>query len=121
MPIRLEWHSELPVLQATYSGVLSPNEYAAMCRQRAEMIHEGPEHIVLVMDAQKLEGFPDAGTIKRCESVLHSAKVYRLLVVIPNDLYHRLSGAIITHSELLVHFYPDLDHALDDAQRLARS
>jgi hypothetical protein len=118
MPVRLEWHTSLPVLQATYNGILSAKEYYAMCRQRSDMLDRGPEQIVLVVDAQRIENFPDAATVERGENVLWHPKVYRTLIALPEDLYLRLARAVIADNELPVHFYPGIDRALDAAETL---
>jgi hypothetical protein len=118
MPVSLEWHPLLPVLQATYKGILSANEYHAMCRQRSDMLKEGPGQIVLVVDAQQMEGFPDADTAKRGEVVLLHDRVSRTLIVLPEDLYRRVSRTIVTDENLPVWFYSTIDRARDVAERL---
>jgi hypothetical protein len=122
MPVSLEWHPSLPILQATYKGILSANEYFAMCRQRSEMLEKGPGQIVLVVDAQQMEGFPDAGTAKRGEDVSLHDRVYRTLIVLPEDVYRRVSRTIVTDDSLPVWFYSTIDRARDTAETLtARS
>jgi hypothetical protein len=118
MPVSLEWHPSLPVLQATYKGILSVSEYRAMCRQRSDMLEEGPEQIVLVVDTQQMEGFPDAGTEARGEDVLLYDRVYRTLIVLPEDLYRRVSRTIVTDDSLPVWFYSTIDQAHDAAEGL---
>jgi hypothetical protein len=118
MPVSLEWHTSLPILQATYIGLLSANEYYAMCRQRSDMLNKGPEQIVLVVDAQQMEGFPDAGTAKRGEDISLHDRVYRTLIVLPEDLYRRVSRTLVTDDDLPVWFYATFDGAREAAERL---
>ena len=119
MAVHLEWHTSLPVLQATYLGALSANEYRAMCRQRSELLKSGPEQIVLVVDMQQMEGFPDSDAVERQENILLDDRVYRTLIVIPEDLYSRLSRAILVDQQLPVHFFSNIDQALDEAETLS--
>lgn len=119
MPVNLEWHSSLPVLQTTYKGVLSANEYSTMSRRRLEMLEEVPSAVILLVDAQALEGFPDATNVKRGENALLHDHVFRTLVVMPEDLYRRLSRVIAPENSLPVRFYASLDRALDAAETLS--
>jgi hypothetical protein len=118
MPVNLEWHSSLPILQTTYTGVLSANEYSAMYRRRLEMLEEAPSPVILLVDAQGLESFPDATNVKRSENVLLHDNVFRTLVVMPEGLYDRLSRTIAPENSLPVRFYASLDRALDAAETL---
>lgn len=118
MPVSLEWHTSLPILQATYKGILSANEYYTMCRQRSDMLNKGPGRIVLVVDAQRMEGFPDAGVVKRGEDISLHDRVYRTLIVLPEDLYRRVSRAIVADDNLPVWFYSTVDGARETAERL---
>ena len=121
MAVHLEWHTSLPILQATYQGALSANEYRAMCRQRSELLKKGPEQIVLVANMQQMEGFPDAAAVERRENILWDDRVHRTLIVIPEDLYSRLSRTVLSDTRLPVHFFPNIDRALDMAEMLTRS
>jgi hypothetical protein len=122
MAVHLEWHTSLPVLQATYQGALSANEYRAMCRQRSELLKGGPEQIVLVVNMQQMEGFPDSAAVERRENILLDNRVYRTLIVIPEDLYSRLSRAVLPDDDRLpVRFYSSIDRALDMAETLITS
>jgi hypothetical protein len=114
MPVNLEWHSSLPVLQTTYKGALSANEYSAMYRRRLEMLDEASSPVILLVDAQGLESFPDATNVKRSGNVLLHGNVFRTLVVMPESLYHRLSR-VAPENGLPVRFYASLDRALDAA------
>ncbi len=118
MAVHLEWHTSLPVLQATYQGALSANEYRAMCHRRSELLKGGPEQIVLVANMQQMEGFPDSAVAERQENILLDTRVYRTLIVIPEDLYSRLSRTVLSDNRLPVHFFPSIDRALDAAERL---
>ena len=119
MTVHLEWHTSMPVLQATYQGALSANEYRTMIQQRSELLKGGPEQVVLVMNMQHLDGFPDSVAAERRENILLDARVFRTLVVIPEDLYSRLSRAIMVDQRLPVHFFADIDQALDEAETLS--
>jgi hypothetical protein len=118
MAVHLEWHTSLPVLQATYQGALSANEYRAMCRRRSELLNRGPDQIVLVANMQQLEGFPDSAAVERHENILLDDRVYRTLIVIPEDLYSRLSRTVLSDDRLPVHFFSNIDQALDVAESL---
>ena len=117
MAVHLEWHTSLPVLQATYQGKLTASDYRAMYNQRSELLESGPNQVVLVMNMQRWDGFPDAPVGDR-ENILLDARVFRTLVVIPEDLYSRLSRAILTDQRLPVHFFSNIDQALDAAESL---
>jgi hypothetical protein len=121
MSVHLEWHTSLPVLQATYQGALSANDYRAMCRRRSELLNTGPEQIVLVANMQEMEGFPDSATVERHENILLDDRVYRTLIVIPEDLYSKLSRTVLSDSRLPVHFFSNIDRALDMAETLITS
>jgi hypothetical protein len=121
MAVHLEWHTSLPVLQATYQGALSANEYRAMVRRRSELLSRGPDQIVLVANMQQMEGFPDSAVAERHGNILLDDRVYRTLIVIPEDLYTRLSRTVLSDSRLPVHFFPDIDRALDMAETLVTS
>ena len=119
MTVHLEWHTSMPVLQATYQGALSANEYRTMIQRRSELLQGGPEQVVLVMNMQHLDGFPDSVAAERRENILLDARVFRTLVVIPEDLYSRLSRAILVDQQLPVHFFSNIDQALDEAETLS--
>jgi hypothetical protein len=89
-----------------------------MCHQRSELLEGGPDQVVLVMNMQRLEGFPDSATAERCGNILLDHRVFRTLVVIPDDLYSRLSRAILTDNRLPVHFFANVDQALNAAETL---
>jgi hypothetical protein len=121
MAVQLEWHQSLPVLQATYVGALSANDYRAMCRRRSELLNRGPEQVVLLANMQQMEGFQDSAAVERHENILLDARVYRTLIVIPEDLYSKLARTVLSDSRLPVHFFSNIDRALDMAETLIRS
>jgi hypothetical protein len=121
MAVQLEWHKSLPVLQATYVGALSANDYRAMCRRRSELLNTGPEQVVLLANMQQMEGFPDSAAVERHENILLDERVYRTLIVIPEDLYSKLAPTVLSDIRLPVHFFSNIDRALDMAETLIRS
>jgi hypothetical protein len=118
MAVQLEWHTSMPVLQATYQGSLTTGDYRAMYNKRSELLKGGPDRVVLVMNMQHWDGFPDAAAAERREDILLDARVFRTLVVIPEDLYSRLSRAVLADQRLPVHFFSNIDQALDAAESL---
>ena len=117
MPVELQWHPALPVLVATYSGMLSAKEYYAMCDRRLKMLLDGPEQVILVADTQPMEGFRDALAVDLRENILLHDKVYCTLIVLAEDLHHKLARAMLS-DRYPVQFFPDSSAALDFAETL---
>jgi hypothetical protein len=115
MPVELQWHSELPVLMATYTGILTPKTYTAMCDQRYAMLDDGPGPVMLLADMQALEGVRDAVSFQRDNAVLFDERVRSTLVVLPEDLYRRVMRAVNADEQqhYPVQFFSDIDSALD--------
>ncbi|MBN1201754.1 MAG: hypothetical protein JXJ20_07865 [Anaerolineae bacterium] len=122
MPVNLEWHPSLPILLATYSGVLSTDEYYMMSEQRQTMLNNGPDQIILVADMRQMESFPDSLEIDLCENVLTHEKIHRVLIVSMNGLYSILRNAVAATEgrDLRVLFFHDLEEVLNTAEKLAQ-
>lgn len=116
MAVEMRWHPDLPVLEATYVGKLSTSDYYAMCEQRYTMLVDGPDHIVLLVDASEFESFAAANTIDRCENILLHPKVVSTMIVLQEDLYKNLARTFLEARP--VRFFKDKDHALEEAQAL---
>lgn len=85
MPVQIEWHPAMPVLIATYSGILTPEEYRAMLTRRTALLAEGEAQVVMVADVAELEAF--AGVEKvRWRTVLADQKVMHVVLVLPSRL-----------------------------------
>ncbi len=120
MPVELTWHPSLPVLIATYTGLLSSQEYRQMFDQRQDMLEAGPEKVILLADLRGLEGFPAASAVDLCRNILMQAKVRCVLVVIPDDLYRSVSRAILDPARqgLRAYVFSNFDQALACAETL---
>jgi hypothetical protein len=121
MPVQLEWHPSLPVLVATYSGVLSQDEYQSMNKKRQAMLQAGPRQVILVANTQEMEAFPDSPKVRRGENIVTNDKVYKTLIVFKPDLYRSVMHAIRDTAEfdLPVAFFRDEDAALARAESLS--
>ena len=120
MPVELTWLPSLPVLTATYSGLLSSQEYCRMLDQRQAMLEAGPEKVILLADLRGLEGFPTASAVDLSRSILMQVRIRCVLVVIPDDLYRRVARALLdpTHQGLRVYLFPDFNQAIAYAETL---
>ena len=92
MSVELNWHSNLPILIATYSGIMTPKAYATMCSQRRKALAERDSHVILLLDMQQLEGVRDAQTIV-AENPLCDRQVYHIVIILADDLYERVVRA----------------------------
>lgn len=122
MPVQLEWHPTLPILIATYSGVLSPDDYQTMYKRRQAMLQEGPSHIIFLVNLQQMESLSEIAKIRRGDNVIYHNKVYKTLVVVKPDLYRSLRRAITDTAgyDLPVVFFRDTDTALAQAETLSQ-
>lgn len=124
MPVNLEWHPDLPVLQITYTGILTTEEYQAMRKQARKMLDAGPDQVIVMADVRAFESFPTAGNLqRRREPIVSHPKVYRLLVVVGSRLMQRLSRATLTdldRAQLRVFLFDDPAGALDAARQFLR-
>lgn len=122
MPVKLEWHAELPVLCATYSGALSLKEYHNMCKNRRAMLDKAQGPVVLVADTRDLEAFDDANRVEAHENILAHPLISRLIVVFRSQLYRTATRIMSdpTADQYPVWFFDDADQALDRAEALAR-
>ena len=111
----------MPVLMATYTGVISVKEYYAMCDGRLDMLRKGPDHAILLADVQSLEGFPDLESSQRCENILLHEKIARLLIVLDDSFFRRLSRSMVPDSEQKypVGLFSTVEEALAEAKSLA--
>jgi hypothetical protein len=109
----------MPVLLATYTGVISVKEYYAMCDGRLDMLRKGPERAILLADVQSLEGFPDLEPSQRCENILLHEKIARILIVLDSGYFRRLSRSFVPDAE---HRHPvGLFGAVEEALATAKS
>jgi hypothetical protein len=120
MPVELTWRISWPVLIATYSGLLSSQEYNQMFDQRQAMLEAGPERAILLTDLRGLEGFPGARAVDLDQNILTHVKIRCVLVVVPDDLYRRVSRAILdsSHPGLRAYLFPDFNQAIACAETL---
>jgi hypothetical protein len=111
----------MPVLMATYTGVISVKEYYTMCDGRLDMLRKGPDHAILLADVQSLEGFPDLEPSQRCENILLHEKIARILVVLDSGYFRRLSRSMVPDPEqrYLVRLFSTVEEALAEAKTLA--
>jgi hypothetical protein len=121
MPVDLQWHPTLPVLIATYRGVITPGDYRTMCDRRRAMLEAGPEQVILLADTREMEALREDIAAMPCENTVARRKVYRTLIVLHERLYRTLIRAIADTSDqdTLVSFYRDREDAIRRAERLA--
>lgn len=119
MPVDLQWHSQWPVLVATYTGTLTPKAYAAMCDKRWAMLADEPDRVILLVNAQGLEGLRDVASFVRDDAILHDERVVCTLVVLPEDLYHRVTRTVklVDQNGFPVQFFCSVEDALAAASQ----
>ncbi|HVO70771.1 MAG TPA: hypothetical protein VMT24_12040 [Aggregatilineaceae bacterium] len=121
MPVELRWHPKLPVLLATYTGVISVKDYYAMCDGRLDMLRKGPDRAILLADVQSLEGFPDLEPSQRGENILLHEKIARTLIVLDSSFFRRLSRSMVPDPEQTypVRLFSTVEEALVEAKTLS--
>jgi hypothetical protein len=121
MPVELTWHPSLPVLQATYTGVLKANEYTAMCDKREKLLAGGPDYTILVVNTQDFDTIADPPPPYR-PNILKHERVYCTLIVLQETLYTNLARTfrVASESPYPVRFFRSLDAALQHAESLAQ-
>ncbi|MBI5957702.1 MAG: hypothetical protein HY866_03135 [Chloroflexi bacterium] len=114
MPVELQWHASLPVLMATYRGTLSAKDYEKMCDERLKMLRNGPDQVVFVADTRDLLAFADAEAAARRESIFLHEKIVHTLLILQEDVYHRLVRSFMNDASTPypVSFATDIDQAL---------
>lgn len=122
MPFAIHWHPSLPVLLMTYSGVVSAEDYTAMCTRRRQMLDEHGGQVVLVVDVQAMETFM-GDSVRPCENILLDERIVRAFIVLPQDLYRKLSRNFrhTPRRALRAAFFDSLETALAEAESLAGS
>ena len=122
MPVALEWHPDLPVLLATYSGDLSIKDYRTMLDQRLRMVADGPDQIIFVADTRQFDTFSDSRNGQLGENILIHDKVAHTFVILEGEFYRRLLRAMRTDLTLnyAVYFFDSVDQALSAAQTQAK-
>ncbi len=121
MPFDMQWHTNLSsVLVVTYQGKLTLKEYRDLVQQRAAMIKDGPGDVVVLADMQDFDSFPDAAQLTQVENVSAYDKVRSLVVVLPENMYKRIShvSAQDLDRHFAVYFFGSRDQALEAADHL---
>ena len=115
MPVELEWHSELPVLVATYTGTLTRKAYDAMCAQRRKMLDEGLEQVILLADTRALESVTAPASFERDSTVFFEPCVAGTFIVLTENLYRRVLRAVDVDNQHQhpMQFFKTIDAALD--------
>ncbi len=121
MPVELQWHPTLPVLIATYRGVITPGDYRTMCDRRRAMLEAGPDQVILLADTREMEAFREDVAAIPCENGATRRKVYRTMIVLHERLFRTLIRAIddTSDQDSLVSFYRDREDAIRRAEQLA--
>lgn len=120
MPFDIQWHADLPVLVVTYQGKLTLKEYQKLIAQRAAMLNDGPAQVVILADMQDFESFPDAEQLTETENATAYDNVRSLVVVLPQDMYKRISHASTRDldRDFALYFFGNRDQALEAAGAL---
>jgi hypothetical protein len=121
MPVKLQWHSSLPILQATYTGNLSATDYTTMCDERQVLLSDGPKQVILLSDLREMKAFKDADIIEQRENILLHPKVICALIVVEETLYRnvlRRSIGETRYPNYYVHFFADVETALGHAKQV---
>lgn len=121
MPVKMEWHSVLPVLIVTYSGTLTAGDIRRLQTERKAMLDARGGPVTVVADVRGLEAFPDALKTDRDARVINHGAMRYMLVVFGSRLYHILMRPISDTAEYdyPVRFFADLDEALAAAAALS--
>jgi hypothetical protein len=114
-------HPTLPVLIATYKGVITPGDYRTMCDRRRAMLEAGPDQVILLADTREMQPFREDAATVPCENGVIHRKVYRTVIVLHERLYRTLIRAIADTSDqdTVVSFYRDREDAIRRAEQLA--
>jgi hypothetical protein len=121
MPVDVQWHPAWPLLILTYTGVVTPTEYAALTALRRRMVDHGPAAILVLADLNAFEALAAEAPLPPGETLLDFAQVWHTLVVLPAGLHAQLAGAIRSPApppRYAVSLYPDLASALAQAEAL---
>ena len=120
MPINIEWHSNLPVLIVSYSGIVTAGEFRQLEQQRNAMLSERSEPVMLLADMREMERLADALAIQSSEPSFQYPNVSYILVVLSPRLYRVLLRAIEDTAEYdyPVRFFMEVDAALAAAETL---
>ena len=121
MPVELQWHPTLPVLIATYRGVITSGNYQAMRDQRRAMLDAGPDQVILLVDLRQMEALRNGEKTVPYKNDVVLRKVYRTLIVLREPLYRTLARAIADTAgqDHPVSFYRSLEDAIRRAEQLA--
>jgi hypothetical protein len=120
MPVELRWHPSEPILEAVYSGTLTPQDYYDMVKRRQNMLEQAAEPVILLVDISQMEGFKGSDTVKRAENIFRHSRIHRTLIVIPENLYRALLRPIVDTAgqDRPVQFFQTINAALDRAHHM---
>ncbi len=123
MPATIEWHPKQPVLLVTYSGTLTIRDYETMRKQRdAALAERSDDDVIVIVDTQALDGFPEAGKAEHASTVLSYANVHHLFIIVSNALYGKIQRSMTPELESHhpVYFFDSREAALEAARTLGR-
>ena len=89
-----------------------------MCAERAEQLDGASADVVVVMDMQDMQNFPDARFAGE-DCVLQHENVRFVLIVLDEELYRRVANSVVPDAEQRwpVRFFPSVEQALAFAQQ----
>lgn len=118
MPYTMAWNPDLAALIVQYQGSVSAAEYQRMCAERAEQLDGASAGVAVVMDMRDMQDFPGARLAGE-NSVLQHENVRSVLIVLDEELYEKVSGAVVPDAEQRwpVRFFPSVEQALAFAQQ----
>lgn len=121
MPVQISWHPTLPVLIATYSGLLLSREHREMVKGRKQLLDGVPGKVYLLADTRQLEGVEDIYTLAAQENIFKHRRIHRTLIVLKPSVYRSNLVAIrdTFTLDLPVLFFADFDEAITYIQQLA--
>lgn len=117
MPIEFEWHSELPVLIATYHGDLNSEDCKAAAAQRSTYLQDRVDGFVCVADLRSYTGSAADCLLPAEASVLAEDRLICLLLVVSEAFYRVVTRATARQGveTNYVQFCRSIDDALERA------
>lgn len=120
MPVEFEWHSELPILIASYQVIANDQDVKDTVGHRAELLSENAVQFVFLADMQACEFDAFEYTPPFEESVLSDEHLVSLLVVVSDAVYGVVTraGARTGTEGHRVQFFASVNDALAQAASL---
>lgn len=121
MPVQLTWHPTLPVLIATYSGILLNREHREMVKGRQQMLDSAAGKVIMIADTREFEFVENVQALIAQENVFKHRHLRRTLIVLKPSVYHSNQIAIrdTFALDVPVLFFSNFDAAMRYAEEAA--